>query len=121
MVSVKGCEIKNFGHKNHKFSFVLTSSDFNPLYFAANDEPILNSWMTALKKGAMGIGGVSKIDFTEYFLTLNLKPDEEMTMSLISKAYRRSALKAHPDKGGDIKQVCILNYVSTVPCLLPHS
>jgi curved DNA-binding protein CbpA len=62
--------------------------------------------MKALEKAATSTSdGPANIDFTEYYEALGLDPDDEPTLAQINRAYRKAALKSHPDKGGDIAEV----------------
>lgn len=64
-------------------------------------------WIDALQKAAEGIvRGPTTINWSEYFEVLNMPPDEEYTLNSLNKAYRKAALKTHPDKGGSVDTVC---------------
>lgn len=54
--------------------------------------------------GGHGQGGPKKEVDTQKFYDL-LGVDKEATMDQIKKAYRKKALKEHPDKGGDPDKV----------------
>ena len=46
-------------------------------------------------------GNHQKLDLTQYYETLGLKESDAPAVKVIDKAYKRAALRAHPDKGGD--------------------
>jgi curved DNA-binding protein CbpA len=58
--------------------------------------------MKALLNAANGIGGPTTFNFDEYYSLLSLDKTEELTTSSLNKAYRKAALKNHPDKGGNV-------------------
>lgn len=58
--------------------------------------------MKALINAANGISGPTKFNFDEYYELLSLDKSEELTTSSLTKAYRKAALKNHPDKGGNV-------------------
>jgi len=47
-------------------------------------------------------------DYAQMYTILGLDIKAMPTMSEINRAYRKSALKVHPDKGGDKAEVCHL-------------
>lgn len=51
---------------------------------------------------ANGVGGPTTFNFDEYYELLSLDKFEELTTSSLTKAYRKAALKNHPDKGGNV-------------------
>lgn len=53
--------------------------------------------------GRGGRGGGGPVDNEELYKTLGVAKDAEE--SEIKKAYKKMALKHHPDKGGDIEKV----------------
>jgi curved DNA-binding protein CbpA len=63
---------------------------------------VLIVWMRALINAANGIGGPTTFNFDEYYALLSLDKTEELTTSALNKAYRKAALKNHPDKGGNV-------------------
>lgn len=63
-------------------------------------------WVQALDKAAKSThDGPTTVDFTEYYVRLNLDKNENPTTSQINRAYRKAALKSHPDKGGSVDEV----------------
>jgi curved DNA-binding protein CbpA len=62
--------------------------------------------MLALDKAAKSLhDGPTSIDFTEYYQALGLDMSENPNASQINRAYRKAALKCHPDKKGDPAEV----------------
>jgi hypothetical protein len=59
-------------------------------------------WIKALINAANGVGGPTTFNFDEYYELLSLDKSEELTTSSLNKAYRKAALKNHPDKGGNV-------------------
>jgi hypothetical protein len=56
-----------------------------------------------LNKAAKGVvPGPASINWAEYYETLNLLPEEEYSLTSLNKAYRKAALRSHPDKGGNV-------------------
>jgi curved DNA-binding protein CbpA len=64
-------------------------------------------WIKALENASKGVktGGPVKMNFDEYIDILGLDKNEPLTAELVSKTFRKAALKAHPDKGGDVDKV----------------
>lgn len=60
--------------------------------------------MKAIEAASEGNFGRIVIDYEPYFDLLGLNKDEPLTASAVNKAYRKLALKLHPDKGGDIME-----------------
>ena len=78
-------------------------TDRRPVYLCAHSENEKFVWLEALEKASQMKDGEIKgqIDLTEYWATLNLDPAKNPTSKEIDRAYKKAALKAHPDKGGD--------------------
>lgn len=51
----------------------------------------------------------NEINYAELYELLGLSEEDDPSVADISRAYRRAALKAHPDKGGNMAQVRILS------------
>jgi preprotein translocase subunit Sec63 len=66
--------------------------------------PCILVWVKAIEAASEGNFGRIIIDYEQYFDLLGLNKDEELTTSAVNKAYRKLALKLHPDKGGDIME-----------------
>jgi hypothetical protein len=104
---MKGCDIKLADSKDRPCSFAIVADGQTPIFLDAEQENVMKLWMNALKNAAMGIYGLSKrTDFTEYYHLLAIPEDkeDELTLSFLTKQYRRVSLKAHPDKGGDLEE-----------------
>ena len=66
--------------------------------------------MDVIGKAAVGIlPGPKTINWNEYYEILNISQNEELTINSLNKAYRKAALKTHPDKGGSVDEV-LSNY-----------
>ena len=67
--------------------------------------------MTALLKSSKGLSGPSNVNLDEYFALLGLDSNQDtpIDISEIRKAYKKKALKAHPDKGGSALEFNKLN------------
>lgn len=68
------------------------------------------AWITAFENAFDGKYGPVFIDYDECFHLLDLNVDFTLSANDINKAYRKKALRAHPDKGGDIDEVSMLIY-----------
>lgn len=65
-------------------------------------------WISALTVAARGKSMGKNIDFSEYYELLGLDKTRSYTSSELNRAFRKKALAAHPDKGGDIETVCYI-------------
>ena len=54
--------------------------------------------------GGMRGGPKKEVENSKFYETLGVEKDA--TMDQIKKAYRKLAIKNHPDKGGDPEKVC---------------
>ncbi len=66
-------------------------------------------WIKEISAAARGENLHAEINYGELYELLGLSEEDEPSVSDISRAYRRAALKAHPDKGGNMAQACICN------------
>lgn len=102
MVPVRGCTVELINNKEKNFQFVLKHETRDPLFMSADDEKIMKTWITALERAAKSLhDGPVSIDFTEYYQIFGLNMADNPTASQINRAYRKTCLKCHPDKGGD--------------------
>ena len=102
MVPVRGCTVEEVNNKEKKFQFVLKHETRSPLYMSADDAKMMATWIKALDRAAKTLhDGPVSIDFTEYYNIFGLKMSDNPTTSQINRAYRKTCLKCHPDKGGD--------------------
>lgn len=70
--------------------------------------------MKALESAAKGITGPTTFNFDEYYEILSLNKSEELTIASLNKAYRKAALKNHPDKGGNVDAVSKIYIISFI-------
>jgi hypothetical protein len=96
---VLGCDADVAFHKDKKFVFALLHPGRKPFYMNAEGERLRTAWIKAIKNAASG--KKPGTDYTEYFDVFGLTPATAPALSDVSRVYRRMALKAHPDKGGD--------------------
>jgi curved DNA-binding protein CbpA len=105
MVPIRGCVVEEFKSKDKPFQFVLKHETRSPMYLSADDPKIMKTWMTACDRAAKKLhDGPVSIDFTEYYNIFGLKMEDNPTASVINRAYRKTCLKCHPDKGGDANE-----------------
>lgn len=100
-LSVKGCEIKEVLHHEKKHVFIIQNPQGRQMYICADEERMLHIWIKALQLSAKGESSF-EIDYSSFYTRLGLDPDQHPDASTINRAYRKKALKVHPDKGGDI-------------------
>ncbi len=62
-----------------------------------------SAWIKALSTASME--PAKTVDFELCFEKLGLSSDKSPTISELNRAYRKAALKVHPDKGGDMIEV----------------
>ena len=119
MIAIQGCDVVLTEHTEKKYTFSVTHPHRRPFHASADTEKLMGIWVKALKDAADSpSSGPVKIDFDEYYDLLELDRDEEHSVQSINRAYRKSALKYHPDKGGDITTVCCVVLCCIAFC--PH-
>ncbi len=96
-LNVLGAEIKILNHRERNFVFSVESESL--FYLCAENEGLMKTWIDCLTLAQSGIS--QRINFTELYEIFGLHEYDEPTLSVVNKAYRKAALKAHPDKGGD--------------------
>lgn len=105
MVPVRGCTVEAIDNKEKNFQFVLKHETRSPLFMSAENEKMKTTWMAALTRAAKTLhDGPVSIDFTEYYQIIGLNMADNPTSSQINRAYRKTCLKCHPDKGGDASE-----------------
>ena len=62
-------------------------------------------WVKELSAAARGDNLYIEPDYPALYELLGLNIEDNPSVNEISKAYRRSALRNHPDKGGDLATV----------------
>jgi hypothetical protein len=72
----------------------------------SNFDFIFEVWIKALENAAEGkCGGPVNVSFDEFYAALDMDKSVPYTSSTLNKAYRKAALKNHPDKGGNVDAV----------------
>lgn len=61
--------------------------------------------MKEILSAARGEKESVEIDYEEAYSQLGLNIDDNPSSSDVNRAYRKAALKCHPDKGGDLDEV----------------
>lgn len=103
-VDVKGCEAVPVAHDDKTFEFMIKVQNENALYVQAADSRTQNMWIKALSVASRGKPVKVEIDYDACYQILKLDPANHHTSSEINRAYRKAALKSHPDKGGDLAE-----------------
>ena len=104
VIPVKGCDLKLVSHQERQHVFVLRHPERRPVYLNAASESEKFVWLEALEKASKmkdGQGPGTKIDLTQYYELFGLDEKTKPEIKAIDRAYKKAALKAHPDKGGD--------------------
>ncbi|GMH79288.1 hypothetical protein TL16_g08093 [Triparma laevis f. inornata] len=112
----KGCPINKKGviplkdvgflmvaHAKMQHCWVVRHEDRRPIYLNAESENEKFIWLEAIEKASkMKEGEIKgKPDLGPYWEALKLDPAAQPTLKQIDRAYKKAALRAHPDKGGD--------------------
>eukprot|EP01039_Chlorochromonas_danica_P004458 gene4458-4883_t len=94
--------VEGVDHKEKDFVFLIKSSHDNQgTFFQAPDLKSYNAWMKALIAAALDEGDDNiEDDYCHLGLSITAKP----TTAEVNRAYRKAALRAHPDKGGDLTE-----------------
>ncbi len=101
---VDGSKVEVIQHKEKQFCFSLKHDSRKPLYMHAENEKEMNLWLSALNSAASPTENNSLTE-AECLTLLNIKDSpDSLTPAIINKAYRKTCLKVHPDKGGDVAQ-----------------
>jgi hypothetical protein len=89
---------------NKLYTFAVKSAN-RELLLQADDEKGVQVWMKALGAAVRNeIFGELALDYEECYsiLELDFAASATYTVQEVNKAYRKKALKCHPDKGGDL-------------------
>lgn len=87
----------NFLHFGNEFSVI-----------EKNVDVILSIvWIQEINKAARGENLIEKPNYPEMYKLLGLNMKDNPDAAEISRAYRKKALRCHPDKGGDMLEVNI--------------
>lgn len=62
-------------------------------------------WIQEINKAARGESLIEKPDFPALYELLGLDINDQPDAAEINRAYRKKALRCHPDKGGDMLEV----------------
>lgn len=103
VIAVKGVRYEMVAHTKRRHCWVLRHDDRRPVYLHSEEESEKFTWLEAIEKCSKmkddEVKGV--IDLTPYWKELNLDPVSSPTLKQIDRAYKKAALRTHPDKGGD--------------------
>jgi hypothetical protein len=99
---VMGCEVTQISHHDRQHVFIVSSPDKKVHQMSAPSEKVMNLWIKAIAHAISGKG--FGINYGEHYQMLGLKEEDKPDLSTINRAYRKLALKMHPDKGGDVFQ-----------------
>ena len=101
---VDGSKVEVIQHKEKQFCFSLKHDTRKPLYMHADNEKEMNAWLSALNTAASP-ADTNLLTEAECLSLLNIKDSSDtLTPAIVNKAYRKTCLKVHPDKGGDVAQ-----------------
>lgn len=65
-------------------------------------------WIQEINKAARGESLIEKPDYPALYELLGLDINDQPDAAEINRAYRKKALRCHPDKGGDMLEVRLL-------------
>lgn len=91
------CQI--FFHRKRNFCFEVQHDERRTFYLQADTEEDKYDWIEAISAASMGPVN-APITVSQYYEILQLP--ESASLMDIKKAYRKLALKNHPDRGGDL-------------------
>jgi hypothetical protein len=101
-VDLTGAEVTSIPDEAATFSFVIKLAQESPFYLQAPDARTLSMWIKAISTAARGKIEKPVIDLPSSYSLLGLDINSHLTSADVNRAYRKKALKSHPDKGGDI-------------------
>eukprot|EP00520_Triparma_pacifica_P018209 CAMPEP_0118658674 /NCGR_PEP_ID=MMETSP0785-20121206/14698_1 /TAXON_ID=91992 /ORGANISM="Bolidomonas pacifica, Strain CCMP 1866" /LENGTH=567 /DNA_ID=CAMNT_0006551715 /DNA_START=717 /DNA_END=2416 /DNA_ORIENTATION=- len=102
-IPLQGVGHVNVAHAKKRFCWVIRHENRRPVYMSAENENEKYVWLESIEKASKIKNGEvkGKVDLTPYFAALKLNPNDNPTIKQIDRAYKKAALRAHPDKGGD--------------------
>ncbi|GMH79627.1 hypothetical protein TrST_g7886 [Triparma strigata] len=103
VIPLKDCGFLMVAHAKMQHCWVVRHEDRRPIYLNAESENEKFIWLEAIEKASKMVEGEvkGKPDLTPYWAALKLDPAANPTLKQIDRAYKKAALRAHPDKGGD--------------------
>lgn len=102
-VSIAKCSCGPVAHRQKQNTFVISPPEGNEIQLYAADSKTMNLWIKEITAAARGERLPAVIDYGACYETLGLSEEEEPSPAEINRAYRKAALKHHPDKGGDLQ------------------
>ena len=100
-ICLKDATTQIFVHHTRMYCFEISHPERRTIYLDAKDDEEKYEWIRAIALAAAGPVN-PPATASMYYRLLGL--NKEATVRDIQKAYRKAALKSHPDKGGDPEQ-----------------
>lgn len=99
VIPLKDVVTQIFFHRKRNFCFEVVHEERRTFYLQANTEEEKYEWIETISAASLGPVN-APITVAMYYETLELP--ETASLIQIKKAYRKLALKNHPDRGGDL-------------------
>eukprot|EP01031_Cornospumella_fuschlensis_P024488 gene24488-29597_t len=99
--NIRDAEITPIEHKEKQFTFAVKPLGESVISLQAPDLKSYNAWIKALSYAAQE---EDEPDFEDNYLLLGLASSAQPNAAEVNRAYRKAALRSHPDKGGDLAQ-----------------